>query len=93
MTIRVHKDWTGIFHPVPDDDVAWTVNDTTGYMDEGPSCDKCDACECEDEHGRLHIGAECIGLSFAYVCLDGGEALCEECAEKEGLQIIDCDCK
>mgnify|MGYP005831409197 CR=1 FL=1 len=34
----------------------------------------------------------CIGLSFAYVCLDGGEALCEACAQAEGLEVKDCDC-
>lgn len=35
----------------------------------------------------------CVGLSFAYVCLDGGESLCEECATKAGIEIVECDCK
>ena len=85
----------------------WYVNDTRGYLDAGPACDECGACECEcpwcatgpdkchtgecctkqSENLALHDGSECIGLSVAYVCLDGGDALCEACAEKEGLPI------
>ena len=75
--IRVHADrFTGLYHPVPTDHIAWTVNDTRGYVDEGPDCDEC---------GEQN-------LSFAYVCLDGGDSLCETCAEKEGIEHIDCDC-
>lgn len=91
----------------------WTINDTRGYLDAGPACDECDACECDDcpvtrsplckcacpggvnagYHGDEESDHECIGLSFAFVCLDGGESLCEDCAEKEGIQIIECDCE
>ena len=80
----------------------WYVNDTRGYLDAGPACDECGACECQDMCGEEGCNAvlcqscehddgadrpECIGLSVAYVCLDGGDALCEACAEKEGLPI------
>lgn len=94
--IRVHKDThTGCYHPVPGDDVDWAVHDSRGYADGGPSCDNagqegCIGCECAN---HTDGGDECVGLSFAYVCMDGGESLCEACAEKEGLEVIDCDCK
>ena len=103
--IRVHKSTMGTYHPVPGDDVAWTVNDTRGYTDSGPRCDACGACECgfcEGEDSPVPLACrcekhnpdgECVGLSFAYVCLDGGYTLCEECAEKEGLEVLPCDCK
>lgn len=102
MAIRVHKSSVGTFHPVPIDDVAWTVNDTRGYMEYGPSCSECGACECSisgcDAYTPLcqcdcYEGeSECIGLSFTYICLDGGDILCEECAVREGLEVIECDC-
>jgi hypothetical protein len=31
--------------------------------------------------------SECIGLSVAYVCLDGGESLCEACFEKADITL------
>ena len=84
----------------------WYVNDTRGYLDAGPACDECGACECERcddcirpvccsadatefqcKAGEVSHNGECIGLSVAYVCLDGGDALCAACAEKEGLPI------
>jgi hypothetical protein len=82
-------------------DCEWYVNDTRGYIDAGPACDECGACECKnEEHGcpAPHDCAECgdkysngkyecVGLSVAYVNLDGGEALCTECAEKAGLPV------
>lgn len=84
----------------------WTIHDTRGYLDGGQACDECGACECawcecEEHEGkeitvcRTHFDEEheCIGLSFAFVCLDGGDVLCEECAEKEGITIVECDCK
>lgn len=52
------------------------MNDTRGYIDEGPDCDKC--------------GAK--NLSFAYVCLDGGDALCEDCIGNE-VEVVPCDCE
>lgn len=52
----------------------------------------CDACKCQCEEDDATHNEECIGLSFAYVCLDGGEVLCEECAHKAGISITDCDC-
>ena len=82
----------------------WYVNDTRGYLDEGPSCDECGACGCDPcahevapifgaKHGAYPSACyrcndserECIGLAVAYVCLDGGDALCRACAEKVGL--------
>ena len=102
--ITLHVSDIGTYHPDPKADVAWTVNDTRGYIDGGPSCDECNACQClcdacdaegADAHECEHWqeDSECVGLSFAYVCLDGGEALCEACTEKEGLNVKECDCK
>ena len=87
----VHRSKFGTYHANPAEDCAWTVNDTRGYIDGGPACDECDACECED-HEALDFdgGDECCGLSFAFVCLDGGDALCEDCATF--IDIVDCDC-
>ena len=97
----------------------WIINDTRGYVDAGPSCDECGACECgqcegdnshwdryPDRDGALcamddgdqapskacechthNPDHECVGLSVAYVCLDGGEALCEACFEKSGIEL------
>lgn len=104
--IYLHQDtYSGLYHVDPEapDGVAWTVHDTRGYMDGGPSCDECGACECEcSECGALGQAAhecahasedqECIGLSVAYVCLDGGDALCEACAEREGIEVKECNC-
>lgn len=83
-------------------DIAWTIHDTRGYLDPGPACDECGACECFDgiTDGKRclaeHCGSvgieECIGLSFAFTCLDGGESLCEDCAERAGVIIVPCDC-
>lgn len=85
-------------------DTAWTIHDTRGTIDGGPACDECGACDCGEDQGcRCDClegqgcraegdEPECIGLSFAYVCLDGGEVLCEECAEKAGITIVECDC-
>lgn len=47
---------------------------------------------CCDKQKLNNPDGECIGLSFAFVCLDGGESLCEACAEKAGVQIVPCDC-
>ncbi len=102
----VHKSNVGTYHADPNAEVAWTVNDTRGYTDGGPSCDECGACECRCEEcgadGHNHDEAcetgngdssddDCIGLSFAFVCLDGGEALCEDCAEGV-VEIVPCCC-
>lgn len=88
--------------------VAWTIHDTRGTIDGGSACDECGKCECAWCECAEHLGKEvprcqthfsddadgdCIGLSFAFVCLDGGETLCEECAEKAGITIVECDCK
>lgn len=125
---KVHVSKVGTYHPDPRGSSgsiatgvsrtggAWTVNDTRGYLDPGPACDECGACECdmvsvENEDGICRHKAcaidaepdcgtiiegepseECIGLSFAFVCLDGGDSLCEDCAEKAGIEIVPCDC-
>lgn len=88
MSGEIHQSKVGTYHPAPFCLQDWTIDDTRGYLDAGPTCDECGACECGtycDEH-------ECIGLSFAFVCLDGGETLCSECAEREGITIVPCNC-
>ena len=74
---EIHESRVGTYHPNPKQDVSWTVNDTRGYIDGGPDCEEC--------------GSE--NLSFAYICLDGGDSLCSRCAEKEGIEIVPCDCE
>ena len=105
MASTIHQTKWGTYHPGADDNGAWTINDTRGYVDGGPSCDGCSACECECEYGcddphdceHSTEDQECIGLSFAYVCLDGGEALCEKCFystdEDVNVTVIPCDCE
>lgn len=103
MNPIIHQ-WKGVgtYHPDPAAGVAWTVNDTGGTIDAGPACDDCGACECETHR---HNGAtkripvcvfmpdiDCVGLSFAFVCLDVGEILCRACFEKAGGIVKDCDC-
>jgi hypothetical protein len=112
----IHHEAVGCYHPVPSAPVAWTVHDTRGYLDPGPACDECGACECPTIRADAIDGCdvcagdnatpdvknakvctlgdhhECIGLSFAFVCLDGGESLCEICWEKQGGQVIPCSC-
>ena len=115
---KVHVSKFGTYHPAPckhnragsrvcDCPPVWTVNDTRGYLDGGPACDECGACECEPcpdcghascsadhMHKEGYVeGTECIGLSFCFVCLDGGEVLCPACAEKAGVKIVPCDCE
>lgn len=101
--IRVHRTAVGTYHPVPGDEMAWAVHDTRGYLDNGPACDMCGECECAiDTSGCGNPlcqcdcldseAQDCAGLSFAYVLLDGGETLCEECANDEGLEVIRCNC-
>jgi hypothetical protein len=95
MSAEIHKSKFGTYHPNPKAEVAWTINDTRGYIDGGPSCDECGSCDhfeadCEISDGDGNEG--CSGLSFAFVCLDGGDALCADCAEKEGIEIVECDC-
>ena len=99
----VHK-WGPTTHPFKAktiNDVAWTVHDSRGYLDGGSPCSECGTCDCTRtdtdlplcEVERSNDDSECIGLSFAYVCLDGGGTLCEECFEKDGsVKVIDCDC-
>jgi len=115
MANEIHVSESGVHHPNPKKEVAWTINDTRGYTDGGPICEECGDCECwtaqececkcvgegpaclEDSHSAdcfmTETDLECIGLSFAYVCLDGGESLCENCAQKEKIEIVPCDCK
>lgn len=91
---RVHVTKYGTYHPDPRAEVAWTVHDTRGYIDPGPACDKCGICDCDPpckDVEDLDPENECGGLAFAYVCLDGGEALCTECAEGE-VEEVPCDC-
>lgn len=49
---------------------------------------------CCPKQSKNNPDGECIGLSFSYYMLDDGSTnMCEACAEKEGLKIVDCDCK
>ena len=122
----VHVSPHGTYHPTPEDPIegaSWTIHDTRGYIDPGPSCDECGACDCDAEKGLCPVcgetaqltgrttdgrtiyscgdasrkplchGEECIGLAFSFTCLDGGESLCEDCAEREGITIVPCDCE
>lgn len=104
---RVHVSDVGTYHKDPKAESGWTANDTRGYLDGGPSCDECGACECccEECGGDSHDHAEtcetgggdsaddeCVGLSFAFVCLDGGDTLCEDCAEGV-IEVVPCDCE
>lgn len=99
---QIHRSKMGTYHPAETTDAAWTIHDSRGYMDGGSPCDECGACECgttcaecnnpPHECEEHNPESECCGLSFSYVCLDGGDNLCEECAEKEGIEITDCNC-
>lgn len=52
-------------------------------------CVGCGVCECGEDCDETH----CVGLSFAYVCLDGGDALCDECFQKDtSVEVVECDC-
>lgn len=42
------------------------------------------ACGTDDACGDQGT-RECIGLALAWVCLDGGDTLCDPCAEKAGI--------
>lgn len=108
MASTIHVTPYGTYHPGADDNGAWTVNDTRGYIDGGPPCDECGDCECGDcedckasppctackcqcEDGDHP--SECIGLSFAYVCLDSGDSLCSDCFAREvPASVVPCDC-
>lgn len=80
----------GGYANVFDNSAQWIIHDSRGTIDGGPACDECGACGCDG--GYYPDGHDCIGLSFAFVCLDGGETLCPECAEKAGITIVECDC-
>jgi hypothetical protein len=109
MSDTLHRSKYGTYHPSPGAAVAWTVNDTQDYIDGGPACDECGACDCDRsgcgadhpvcacacaDGAPLFEAGECIGLSFAYVCLDGGDSLCADCWAKAAdvPTVIDCDC-
>ena len=112
MANRLHVSKWGTYHPDPGSEIAWTVNDTRGSSDTGPSCNECGDCECLDcecgskeraclceneecEKDRETGETYCIGLSFAYHCLDGGECYCQDCFDKldDRPEIVPCDCK
>lgn len=81
----IHVSEYGTYHQAPDSCPSWTINDTSGYIDDDPICDNCD---CNDPNSVL-------SSSIMYVCLDGGDCLCPECFEKEyGSDcIVPCDCE
>jgi hypothetical protein len=88
----VHQSKYGTYHPDPQAEVAWTIQDTRGYIDRGPPCSECGYCDCLciDGDGYICCCDECMGMSFAIICLEG-EALCTLCAE-DVVEIIPCDC-
>jgi len=104
----IHESTVGTYHPDPKSKIAWTIHDSRGTIDGGPSCDDCGACECSpcedgcelDDHTPViacscsvhNPDAECVGLSYAYVCLDGGDSLCTDCIEGDEVEIVPCDC-
>jgi len=71
---------------------TWGIHDSRGYIDGGSPCDECGACDCSPHHEDETDEGNCIGLSFSYVCLDGGDNLCEACARKAGIEVVECDC-
>lgn len=100
---RIHRSAHGTYHPAPGSDPAWTINDTRGYIDQGPTCDVCGACHCDVQRAFDHEtktygdcpndhGEGCPGLTFAFVCLDGGETLCAYHVG-DSVEIVECDCK
>ena len=110
----IHQSRVGTFHPAPDAEIAWMVNDTRGTIDASVACEQCGACACEicpkckepvcnigitdkgycAQHGGADVGTpECIGLPFVFVCMEGGESLCSDCAEAEGIDIAPCTCE
>ena len=92
---RVHRSRVGTYHPEPGAEVAWGMHDTRGTLDGGEACGACGACDDELPHGDYMEDAEgeagCVGLAFAFVCLDGGEVLCEGCADRE-VEVVECCC-
>lgn len=72
----------------PDCDRPWC--DPIDSFDE---CRNIVGCSQEEVHATEDGGSECIGLSFFFLCLDGGEALCSECAESAGIEIMECTCR
>lgn len=89
--MTIHVSTVGTYHPAPFED--WTINEFSG----APSCIKCKRCDCPScESNRLGFickELDCMGLSFAYVNIhDDSESLCESCATKAGIKIVDCDC-
>lgn len=88
-----------------DNGPVWQEHNTRGYLDGGPSCHVCGECECMtcEELGKdaptecreahsacAHDEHECIGLSFGYTCLDGGEFYCEPCMDKLNIRLEKC---
>lgn len=93
--IVVHKTTVGTYHPKPGAEPQWTIVDTRGTIDKGPACEneKCErSCECQPQSHMTENVEDCVGLSFYYLCLDGGDVLCGPCADKEGAKIEECDC-
>jgi len=102
MTNSIHISKYGTYHPAPDADVTWTIHDTRGYLDGGSPCDECSTCDCSMQCESClttlgHCNCDdmgCCGLAFSYVCLDGGDNLCEVCAKTDPNvpEIVPCDC-
>ena len=71
-------------------EVRWTVRPTLAPCEDCGACD-CDPCSCYDPDG-CNCHDECGGIAEAFVCLDGGEVLCADCARLNGIAIVPCDC-
>ena len=67
------------------ENTQWHHVDMRGYLDNGPSCDGCEACNCADTleeplNQDWHDG--CIGLAVYHVDMDDGQAYCDDCYEE-----------
>ena len=44
--MTIHVSTVGTYHPQELNGGGWSINDTRGYLDAGPSCSECGRCEC-----------------------------------------------
>jgi len=72
---------------------CWSVNECDCECDgSGVACNP-DSHLASCEYNNDDMDSMCIGLSFAYVCLDGGDALCQNCFDKDSdVEVVACNC-
>ena len=65
----------------------WYEVDMRGYIDDGPACGECGACDCSEPCRAVdtdyNIDMDCIGLAHYFVYMDGGDTLCSDCYTSE----------